>query len=99
VGRYDEAFQSMMEAYQLESYYAQYLQGETSLNDPKFYGTLYLSAILVEQNGMITEENRPDVEMILETFGKGKISDDIEAVKNGTKTVKEVLTEGEFEAV
>ena len=97
-GSYADAFQSMMEAYQMESYYAQYLQGSASLNDPKFYGSLYLSAILVEQNGLVTEENQSDVEMILAMFGEGKISDDIEAVKNGTKTVKEVLTEGEFEA-
>lgn len=98
-GDYEDAFRSMMDAYQMESYYAQYLQGATNLNDPKFYGTLYLSAILVEKNGLINEENKPDVEMVLAMFGEGKISDDIEAIKNGTKTVAEVLTEGEFEAV
>lgn len=98
-GEYAEAFDCIMEAYRMESYYAQYLQGTTSLNDPKFYGTLYLSAVLVNNNNQVTEENQPDVEMVLEMFGKGSISEKIDAVKNGEKTVKEVLEEGEFEPV
>lgn len=96
---YADAFNTMMEAYQMESYYAQYFQGSANLNDPNFYGALYLSANLLSSSGQMTEESKPDVDIVLSMFSEGAMSKDIEAIINGEKTAKEVLTEGEFELV
>lgn len=98
VGNYGDAFREIMEAYRMETYYAQNLQCVTSLNDPKFYGTLYLSAFLANSNNQVAEEDMPDVEMVLGMFSEGSVSKEIDAIKNGEKTVKEVLAEGDFEA-
>ena len=98
-GEYADAFKSMMEAYSLESQYAYYMQYSAALNDPKFYGTLYLSAKLLSTSDQMTEDNAADVEYVLSMFEAGSMSTDIEAIINGEKTVEEVLTKGAFDLV
>lgn len=96
-GDYAAAFSSMMEAYSMESYYAYYMQNSVALNDPNFYGALYLSAKLLSTSDMMTEENAADVEYVLSMFEEGTMSESIEAIINGEKTVEEVLTKGAFD--
>lgn len=98
-GDYADAFSSMMDAYSLESQYAYYMQYSAALNDPKFYGALYLSAKLLSTSDQMTEDNAADVEYVLSMFEAGTMSTDIEAIINGEKTVEEVLTKGAFDLV
>lgn len=96
-GEYADAFGSMMDAYSLESQYAYYMQYSAALNDPGFYGTLYLSAKLLSTSDQLTEDNTADVEYVLSMFEAGTMPTDIEAIINGEKTVEEVLTKGAFD--
>lgn len=98
-GDYAQAFTVMMDAYQMESYYANYFQGSANLNDPNFYSVLYLSAKLLSTSDRMTAEIQPDVDNVLAMFSGGKMSDKITAVENGEKTVEEVLREGDFELI
>jgi hypothetical protein len=98
-GKYEDAFTSMMEAYKLESQYAYYMSYSPSLNDPKFYGTLYLSAKLLSTNGTVTEDVAADVEYVLSMFEAGTMPENIEAVINGELTLEEVLMKGAFDLV
>ena len=98
-GDYDSAFSTMMEAYSLESQYAYYMQYSATLNDPKFYGTLYLSAKLLSTSDQMTEERKADVDQIIAMFDTGSLSDDIDAIIGGKKTVEEVLTKGAYDLI
>lgn len=98
-GDYADAFKTMMEAYSLESQYAYYMQYSATLNDPKFYGALYLSAKLLSTSDQMTEDKRADVDQILAMFDTGSMSDDIDAIIGGKKTVEEVLTKGAYDLV
>lgn len=96
-GEYTDAFDSMMEAYSLESQYAYYMQYSAVLNDPNFYGALYLSAKLLSTSGQMTEDNEADVDYVLSMFEEGTMSEDVNAIVNGEKTVEDVLTKGAFD--
>lgn len=96
-GEYTDAFDSMMEAYGLESQYAYYMQYSAVLNDPNFYGTLYLSAKLLSTSDMMTDKYSSDVEYVLAMFEDGTMSESIEAVLSGETTLEEVLTKGAFD--
>lgn len=96
-GDYEAAFTSMMEAYQMESYYAYYMQGASSLNEPTFYNALYLSAKLMEKNVEMKDETKADVEYVLSMFEAGTMSDGVESIISGKTTVEEVLSKGEFD--
>lgn len=98
-GEYAEAFNLMMEAYSLESQYAYYMQYSATLNDPKFYSTLYLSAKLLSTSDQMTEDKRADVDQILAMFDAGTMSDNIDAIIGGEKTVEEVLTKGAYDLI
>jgi len=98
-GEYADAFGTMMEAYALESQYAYYMQYSATLNDPKFYGTLYLSAKLLSTSDQMTEDKKADVDQILAMFDTGSMSDDIDAIISGEKTVEEVLTKGAYDLI
>jgi len=75
------------------------MQYSATLNDPKFYGTLYLSAKLLSTSDQMTEDKKADVDQILAMFDTGSMSDDIDAIISGEKTVEEVLTKGAYDLI
>ncbi len=92
---YRNAFDYMMAAYN-SAYYQYYYSGDSStLSNPQFYSTLYLSAYLLNSSDQMTDELKGDVDDILEQFEEGTLTDDANAIVAGEKTVEQILTEGD----
>lgn len=96
-GNYAEAFNSMMDAYSMESQFAYYMQYSATLNDPKFYGTLYLTAKLLSESEQMTEESKADVDYVLSMFEAGTMPENVEKIISGEKSAEDVLTKGAFD--
>lgn len=94
-GDYITAFNTMMNAYNNAYYMYYYTQDASTLDDPKFYGAVYLTAKLLSESDQMTEEIAEEVAGVLETFKEGTLPDNVEAIVNGEKTIEQVLTEGE----
>ncbi len=94
-GDYVNAFDYIMAAYN-SAYYQYYYTGDSStLNNPQFYSTLYLSAYVLKNSDQMKEDFSKDVEDVLEQFEIGVLTDDTKAIVNGEKTVSQILTEGD----
>jgi hypothetical protein len=94
-GDYYNAFDSMMLAYNYAYYIYQSTYDTSTLDDPAFYNSLYLSAYLLKNSDMMDEEYSEQVEEILGQFEESVLEDVTKEIIAGTKTVAEVLTEGE----
>lgn len=94
-GDYVNAFDSMMLAYNYAYYIYQSTYDTSTLDDPGFYNTLYLSAYLLKNSGKMAEEQTENVEEILGQFDQNVLEDVTKEIISGQKTVAQVLTEGE----
>jgi hypothetical protein len=94
-GDYSNAFDSMMLAYNYAYYIYQSTYDTSTLDDPAFYNSLYLSAYLLKNSDQMKEEFTEDVEEILGQFEESVLEDVTKEIIAGTKSVAEVLTEGE----
>lgn len=94
-GDYVAAFNTMMNAYNNAYYMYYYTQDASTLDDPKFYGAVYLTAKLLSESDQMTDEMAEDVEGALASFEPGTLPENVEAIVNGEKTIEQVLTEGE----
>ena len=94
-GDYYDAFDSMMLAYNYAYYIYQSTYDTSTLDDPAFYNSLYLSAYLLKNSDQMEEDFAEDVEEILGQFDESVLEDVTKEIIAGTKTVAEVLTEGE----
>ena len=94
-GDYVTAFNTMMDAYTNAYYMYYYTQDASTLDDPKFYGAVYLTAKLLSQSDQMTDDVAKDVKGVLDTFKEGTLPENVEAIVKGEKTLEQVLTEGE----
>lgn len=94
-GDYYNAFDSMMIAYNYAYYIYQSTYDTSTLDDPAFYNSLYLSAYLLKNSDQMEEDYAEDVEEILSQFEEDALEDITKEIISGKKTVAEVLTEGE----
>ena len=94
-GDYYNAFDSMMLAYNYAYYIYQSTYDTSTLDDPAFYNSLYLSAYLLKNSDQMKEEYAEDIEEILGQFEEEALEDITKEIISGKKTVAEVLTEGE----
>lgn len=92
---YVNAFESMMLAYNYAYYIYQSTYDTSTLDDPAFYNTLYLSAYLLKNSDKMDEEYSEDIEEILGQFEENVLEDVTKEIMNGKKNVTQVLTEGE----
>lgn len=92
---YVNAFDSMMLAYNYAYYIYQSTYDTSTLDDPAFYNTLYLSAYLLKNSGKMTEEHSENAEEILGQFDQNVLEDVTKEIISGKKTAAQVLTEGE----
>lgn len=94
-GDYYNAFDSMMLAYNYAYYIYQSTYDTSTLDDPAFYNSLYLSAYLLKNSDQMEEDYAEDVEEILGQFEEDALEDITKEIISGKKSVAEVLTEGE----
>ncbi len=94
-GDYVNAFDSMMLAYNYAYYIYQSTYDTSTLDDPAFYNSLYLSAYLLKNSDEMEEDFAEDVEEILSQFDEDTLEGVTKEIIGGSKTVAEVLTEGE----
>ena len=92
---YVNAFDSMMLAYNYAYYIYQSTYDTSTLDDPAFYNTLYLSAYLLKNSDKMDEEYSEDIEEILGQFDESVLEDVTKEIIAGKKTAAQVLTEGE----
>ena len=92
---YVNAFDEMMQAYNYAYYIYQSTYDTSTLDDPAFYNTLYLSAYLLKNSDKMDEEYSEDVEEILGQFDQSVLEDVTKEIIAGKKTAAQVLTEGE----
>jgi len=92
---YVNAFDSMMLAYNYAYYIYQSTYDTSTLDDPAFYNTLYLSAYLLKNSDKKDEEYSEDIEEILGQFEESVLEDVTKEIIAGKKTAAQVLTEGE----
>ncbi len=97
-GDYASAFSKMMSAYQTESYYASYTSYSAALNEPAFYGMLYLTSNLIVSSEDVPEDTLADAEYIVTMFSdENGLPEDAVAIVKGEKTIDEVFAKGEFD--
>lgn len=94
-GDYYNAFDSMMVAYNYAYYIYQSTYDTSTLDDPAFYNSLYLSAYLLKNSDQMNEEYAEQIEEILGQFEEESLEDITKEIISGKKSVAQVLTEGE----
>ncbi len=68
------------------------------ISEEKLYETLYVSAKLLEKNVALTDKEKALVGQINEMFGEDyEPGAEVAAICNGEKTVKEILTQGDYD--
>ena len=96
-GDYDNAYEQAYSADQ-NAYMLYYYYGDSSAyNDPALINTLYLCAYLNKTKGQLASENAGFVDEIIESFTAEELSDEVNAIVNGEKTVEEILSEGAYD--
>lgn len=96
-GDYSTAFEYIdigcTNAYNLNYYGA-------GISEEKLYETLYVSSKLLEQRGNLTDTEKAKIGMINEMFGEEYLPGaEVKAIVSGEKTVKEILTQGDYDLV
>lgn len=99
LGKYAEAYDYAMSAYNNAYYYAYYTNDQSYLNDPALNYTIYLSAYLFNSSDEITEENKETVAGIIGDFTYDELPDAVKSVVDGEKTAAQILTEGECDVI
>ncbi len=97
-GDYDNAYESAYNAFNTANYIAQYYQDQSSLTT-QLYNTLYLCAYFESQNGSMSTDNASQVSEIINDLKEFVTAESVLSVIDGTKTIEQVLTEGEFDLV
>ncbi len=92
-GDYDGAFEEVFLA-DSNAYYLYAYMGDSSAYTPQLNNTLYLCTYLAKTLGSGETENAKYFDDILASFDEVDLSQEVEWVVNGEKTVAEVLTEG-----
>lgn len=97
-GDYDNAFESVYNAFSNAQYIYQYYQDSSSLTT-QLYNTLYLCSYLESENGSMTTDNSVEISQILTELSDFAETEVIADIINGEKTIEQVLTEGEFDLI
>ena len=95
-GDYDNAYEQAYAAYQ-NAYFLYYYYGDSTAYNASTDNTLYLCAYLNKTKGQLASENAGYVDEIIESFTAEELSDEVNAIVNGEKTVEEILSEGAYD--
>lgn len=97
-GEYGNAYEAVFNAYSNAIYIAQYYQDDSSLTN-QLYNTLYLCAYLESEKGSMNTDNAAEISNIISDLKDFVDAESVLDVINGTKTIEQVLTEGEYDLV
>ena len=97
-GEYGKAYEAVFNAYSNAAYIAQYYQDDSSLTN-QLYNTLYLCAYLESEKGSMSTDNAAEIGNIISDLKDFVDAESVLGVINGTKTIEQVLTEGEYDLV
>lgn len=91
---YDQAYQANLTAYNRYYYY-----GDSSAYTVELDNTVYICAYLGKNFGEMTSEYAIYVNEILDSYEGVELSDKLNSIISGEKTVQQVLTEGECDLI
>lgn len=97
-GDYDNAYEQAYTAY-LTAYNRYYYYGDSNAYTVELDNTVYICAYLCNKLGEMTTENAVYITDILSSYEGIELSDQLNSIISGEKTVQEVLTEGECDLV
>lgn len=97
-GDYDNAYEQAYTAY-TTAYNRYYYYGDSNAYTVELDNTVYICAYLCDKLGEMTSENAIYITDILASYEGVELSDKLNSIVNGEKTVQEVLSEGERDLV
>lgn len=97
-GDYDNAYEQAYLA-NVTAYNRYYYYGDSNAYTVELDNTVYICAYLCNELGEMTSENAIYITEILSSYEGVELSDKLNSIVKGEKTVQEVLTEGECDLV
>lgn len=97
-GDYDNAYEQAYTAY-VTAYNRYYYYGDSNAYTVELDNTVYICSYLCNELGEMTSENAIYITDVLSSYEGVELSDKLNSIISGEKTVQEVLTEGECDLV